>query len=701
MESKENNKTLYLKYRPNTLDEIIGNEDIVAVLKSQLSGNQPVSKSILFHGPTGCGKTTLGRIIANELGAKGSDLREIDSADFRGIDTIRDIRKQSAYKPLESPCRVWILDECFAKGTRIKMTNETEKSIESIEIGDRVQNLYKGGTVTRTFQNIVQLNRVVKITFSNGNKIICSKEHLFLTSSGWKKAEDLKKDLILSPCYNIMLNKDSRQGDKTNEKNKMESLSQVQKIVSEKSNSILQQNMRQSSHSKAHPLGNSNMPNLPTEFRSQMVQSKTNLFQNMWKQISRAKKNRFNQRRRNTEKIITNNVKHEKKQSREIQAVMQNQFRAYEENQSNEQPEKHRKGQSYEKSQWNLEYLVGRKRRQWKIDHSSDNISLFPWLGNRICNLYRTSFLRWFWFPYKLQSRYSKPSLKISSGSGWSGTQFEKREAIRQEKRREISFVGVESVESYQRGSNDKSFSGIIEDKERNQGYIIFYDLEIDSHPSYVANGMLVHNCHRLTGDAMSALLKALEDTPSHVYYILCTTDPQKLLPTIRGRCSQFQVKPLTEREMKILLRRVVKAENESISKEVYEQIVQDSLGHPRNALQILAQVLAVEEGKRLQIAKKTAEMQSKTIELCRALINGEPWKKVSNILKGLKDEEPEQIRRAVLGYCQAVLLGSELQNNGVAGIMEEMEDDLFSSGFPGLVLRCYSILYSEDDLPF
>jgi DNA polymerase-3 subunit gamma/tau len=124
----------------------------------------------------------------------------------------------------------------------------------------------------------------------------------------------------------------------------------------------------------------------------------------------------------------------------------------------------------------------------------------------------------------------------------------------------------VESVAIYQPGNNDKSFRGVIGDKERNQGFVTFYDLEIDNHPSYIANGVLVHNCHKLTGDAQTALLKALEDTPKHVYYILCTTDPQKLLPTIKGRCAQYQVNLLTDREMKTLLKRVVKAENEKLS---------------------------------------------------------------------------------------------------------------------------------------
>ncbi len=307
-------RTLYLKYRPNSFDEIVGNKDVVEVLKGQLEGKQPMPKSMLFHGPTGCGKTTLGRIVANELGAKGSDLREIDSADFRGIDTIREIRKQSTYMPLESPCRVWILDEV-----------------------------------------------------------------------------------------------------------------------------------------------------------------------------------------------------------------------------------------------------------------------------------------------------------------------------------------------------------------------------------------------HKLTNDAQNAMLKALEDTPSHIYYILCTTDPQKLLPTIRGRCAQYQVRPLSDREMKILLRRVVKAEKESLSKEIYEQIIQDCMGHPRNALQVLAQVLSVDKGKRLAVAKRAAETQSKTIELCRALVKRASWKEVARILKGLKDEDPEGVRRAVLGYCQAILLGDR-PDMIAASIMEEFIEPFYNTGFPGLTFACYSIIFGGEE---
>ena len=200
----------------------------------------------------------------------------------------------------------------------------------------------------------------------------------------------------------------------------------------------------------------------------------------------------------------------------------------------------------------------------------------------------------------------------------------------------------------------------------------------------------LVDECHKMTNDAQNALLKILEDTPPHVYFILCTTDPHKLLKTIQGRCSQFTVKPLNERQMFKLLRSIVKAEGQDIPKVIYEQITQDSFGHPRNALQILDQVLRVDPEQRLAVAKRSAEEQSESIELCRALIAGDGWKKVSGILNGLKDQEPEGIRRHVMGYAQAVLL--KVESNRAALVLEEFLEPFFNTGFAGLVYACYSV---------
>ena len=201
----------------------------------------------------------------------------------------------------------------------------------------------------------------------------------------------------------------------------------------------------------------------------------------------------------------------------------------------------------------------------------------------------------------------------------------------------------------------------------------------------------LLDECHKLTNDAQNALLKILEDPPANVYFILSTTDPQKLLKTIKGRCSTFELSPLADDEMYKLLRKIVKAEGERMDKDVYEQIIQDSMGHPRNAINILEQVLAVDSDDRLEMAKRKAEEAGEAIELCRALVAGKSWKSVSVILKGLKQQEPESIRRNVLGYASAVLLNSP-ENDRCGLILEEFKNPLYDIGFPGLVLACYSI---------
>jgi DNA polymerase-3 subunit gamma/tau len=205
----------------------------------------------------------------------------------------------------------------------------------------------------------------------------------------------------------------------------------------------------------------------------------------------------------------------------------------------------------------------------------------------------------------------------------------------------------------------------------------------------------LLDECHKLSNDAQNALLKALEDPPDHVYYILCTTDPQKLLPTIRGRCSQHSVTALSEREMRKLARDVAKAEGEKLGKEVLQQIVETSQGLPRDGLQVLDKVLAADPDSRMTIAQQRADQQAQAIELARGLLKGTGWKKISNILNDLKDEDPEAVRRQVLGYFSSVLLGGE--NDQAAAVMEEFTEPFYNNGFPGLVFACYSAVRGGD----
>lgn len=201
----------------------------------------------------------------------------------------------------------------------------------------------------------------------------------------------------------------------------------------------------------------------------------------------------------------------------------------------------------------------------------------------------------------------------------------------------------------------------------------------------------ILDECHKLTNDAQNALLKLLEDTPPHIYLILCTTDPNKLLNTIRGRCQQFQMKQLNENQMYGLLRGISKSEGETLTQNIYESIIKSSFGLPRNAVQILEQVLNTEPDKRETIAEKVTIEQLESIELSRALIKRSDWKEVRTILGRLTDQEPEEIRRQVLGYCQAILLKED--NVRAGAILEQFIDPFYNSGFPQLVYACYTII--------
>lgn len=103
-------KALYRKYRPQSFDEIRGQEAVVQALSGQLE-NDNISHSYLFAGSHGTGKTSVARIFARNLGCSDNDIHEIDAASNRGIDDIRELREAVYSQPMNSPYKVYIIDE--------------------------------------------------------------------------------------------------------------------------------------------------------------------------------------------------------------------------------------------------------------------------------------------------------------------------------------------------------------------------------------------------------------------------------------------------------------------------------------------------------------------------------------------------------------------------------------------------------------
>lgn len=212
------------------------------------------------------------------------------------------------------------------------------------------------------------------------------------------------------------------------------------------------------------------------------------------------------------------------------------------------------------------------------------------------------------------------------------------------------------------------------------------------------AKAFIMDEVHQISSAAQEGFLKELEDTPKNVYYFLCTTNPEKLKPTLKGRCIHYQLELLSNEDMKALLEYIVKKEKEELNKKVYKAIVSNAKGHPRNALNILEQVLSVSEKKRLKIAENYEIEESESILLCRSLLKQEGYDAAQAILKGLQKQNPETVRRHVLSYCQSVLLGNDWKGSHMraAMILEEFSTPTYDMGFVQIVSSCYAYYYSD-----
>ena len=106
-------KSLAVKYRPKTFEDVLSQDAVKIILKQQLEeGN--VHSAMLFCGPSGDGKTTCARIFANMLNkGKGVPI-EMDAASHNGVEDVREICKMASTKSIDSEYKVFIIDECHS-----------------------------------------------------------------------------------------------------------------------------------------------------------------------------------------------------------------------------------------------------------------------------------------------------------------------------------------------------------------------------------------------------------------------------------------------------------------------------------------------------------------------------------------------------------------------------------------------------------
>ena len=205
----------------------------------------------------------------------------------------------------------------------------------------------------------------------------------------------------------------------------------------------------------------------------------------------------------------------------------------------------------------------------------------------------------------------------------------------------------------------------------------------------------LIDESHALTKAAQEAFLKLLEDPPAYVYFMLATTDPGKLLPTVKTRCSAVPLTALTAATMTKFLTKFTADHlpDFELSEDAVALLTAKALGSPRRALVLLEGLATQDIGEQKKYLESIQEEETQSIELCRALIRGAKWKEVAEILKGLKEEDPEGIRHHVLGYARATLLGSGPDACKAFCVIDSFRDNFYDSKHAGLAASCWEIV--------
>ncbi len=208
----------------------------------------------------------------------------------------------------------------------------------------------------------------------------------------------------------------------------------------------------------------------------------------------------------------------------------------------------------------------------------------------------------------------------------------------------------------------------------------------------------IIDECHSQTNEAQNAQLKLLEDTPKHIYFILCSTNPEKILKTVKTRCTTLEMKSLIMIELMQLIKGVTKQEGVSLPMEAYREIARKANGSPRQALVILDKVIDITDvSEMMEAIKNTMVVETDLQALCRLLIENQTgkWKQVATLLAAYQGD-PEQTRWGIMNYISTVLINTG--DPRLARLLNLFSDSYIYNGKAGLVRDCFAACVIFDE---
>lgn len=171
----------------------------------------------------------------------------------------------------------------------------------------------------------------------------------------------------------------------------------------------------------------------------------------------------------------------------------------------------------------------------------------------------------------------------------------------------------------------------------------------------------IVDEVHMLTNEAFNALLKTLEEPPAHVIFVLATTDPQKLPPTVLSRCQRFDFRKISYEAIKGRLEEIIAGQERQVDPEALSLIIRQADGGLRDAISLLDQCLSFSPD-RLTLDDACTILglvrQEALASLLAAVIDGEATALFME-LEALFTQgvDPMQLLKEFAGYCRDLLL--------------------------------------------
>ncbi|BBY19079.1 DNA polymerase III subunits gamma/tau [Mycolicibacterium litorale] len=126
----------------------------------------------------------------------------------------------------------------------------------------------------------------------------------------------------------------------------------------------------------------------------------------------------------------------------------------------------------------------------------------------------------------------------------------------------------------------------------------------------------IVDEAHMVTTAGFNALLKIVEEPPEHLIFVFATTEPEKVLPTIRSRTHHYPFRLLAPKTMRTLLERICADEGVTVDDAVYPLVIRAGGGSPRDTLSVLDQLLAGASGDRVEYGRALALLGATDVAL-------------------------------------------------------------------------------------